>query len=255
MKRFLLSLLFLLGMVGVSLHADQLNWDTQADWGDYNGTIDEVFTVGATNITVTIGGTTNALINTTPEINTNVNGTGGGGESLQLATDHSNNTNVITITIAFSQAVDNISFTIFDVDEGDYTDQIRSISSSNGVTTFNDATATGSVNATVANSGTSTMTITGQDTTNDGTNDSNTTLTFSGRGITSLTFTYGNNNTSGLGPLAPGNPGNQWIGIGDITYTVVPEPSTYLSAFLLLVFLGGNHWRKLWRRPAAVVAE
>src|SRR5690606_26210898 len=89
----------------------------------------------------------------------------------------------------------------------------------------------------IANNNTLSAAVTGTGTATDSTGAGNVWLNFSDQ-VTSISFTYGN------GPGTQSDPGQQAIGIGDITYTVVPEPSAYLSG-LLLLGLAGRHW---WRR-------
>lgn len=216
----------------VSSHADTLDWNS-VNWS--NEDLTESFNVGGTTISFVISGDTGGIENNSPNDTTQINGSSSTEQTLFLNTNHGNRNDDITITITFSQPVTNISFTIYDIDadSSSYVDQIRNVYGSDGVNTYA-FSATGSSGNSVASSGTTSLTVTGTSSINDDSDNGNATFSYTGAAVTTISFTYGNNTDTSLGDRPPGNPGNQWIGLGDITYTVVPEPAVSMGAALLL---------------------
>jgi hypothetical protein len=142
----------------------------------------------------------------------------------------------VTVTIDFSAlyslGVQNVSFTLFDVDFANaagstYQDQLRNIvATATDGTTLVAPTITTSVNNTLSGTGLSQV-VNGTASTVDtgpGSGDGNVTISFGVTPIKSLTFTYG----SGSGTVA--DPTYQHVGLSDITFTPVPEINPAWSA-------------------------
>lgn len=233
--------------------ADVLDWDTQ-NWTDTTDPYSQTFMVSGVNVTVAITGDTSYIqsggYGTSPNENGSQNG-GSGGNALYLYVDYATtgpwwdrdygNEKSITVTISFASPVTAASFSIFDIDysSGGFTDQIRNVSATDSVSIYYPTiSGTNSSYTTVAGSGAS-ATVTGIQSSTDGASTGNATFTFGGNEVTSISFTYGNASS------APSNPSGQSIGLGDITYTVVPEASTMTAAFLLgLWALAEARWRR-----------
>jgi hypothetical protein len=250
--KILLFIVFLwIAIMGSSSSAAVLDWGTGAGQANWNptGPLSQTFTVSGVNVTVALSGDTGNFITwsgvDSPD-NSNIVDGGTGGEALYLGVDHANLTQRIIVTVTFSQLVVINSLAIFDIDTfntNSFQDQIRTISASNGTSTFNATIAADPSFVTVAGSGTAGATLTGilgaggadgaGNTTSEGTG----TISFGSNAINSFTFTYGN----GSGSQA--NPTSQHVALGDITFTI-PEPSTYLSAAFLILGLGMHGWRK-----------
>jgi hypothetical protein len=240
-----LSVLFLFSTL---TQADTLDWDT-VNWTDTTVPISQTFTVNGVDITIAITGATNRFYTTgpggtPPDDVTNLT-PGGVQQSLYLAANYVNTTESLTVTVTFNSSVRDISFTIYDVDKSPsgnpFEDQIRTISSTDGTNTYY-AAVSGSSSNTAANSGTASATITGTAVSTDGTANGNADISFTGNNVNSFTFTWGS------GPGAPSDPLQQWIAISDITYTVVPEPSTYLTGLLLLALVSFEFYRRRNRK-------
>lgn len=204
-----------------------LDWST-VTWAA--GTLSHSYDIdpshAGNDITVSITGNTGNFVNTTPQIDSkNEGGLGAGTKALDFTMQHGNlNQNVVvTITFNYAQGVDGVSFSLFDIDtsggnQPSFVDQIRSIRGSFGSTNYS-PTITGSVDNTVAGSGTN-QTITGNanaPNTGAGSGDANATISFNNT-ITSLTFTYGNDASS------QDPPSEQSISLYNISYKPkVPE--------------------------------
>jgi hypothetical protein len=223
---------------------DTLDWNAVA-WTA--GNLSQSFTVSGTTITITVSGNTGRIINqfggATPREATNLT-PGTGSPSLHLAANFANTSERLIVTITFSRQIANLAFTIYDTDFSSsgspFQDQIRDISSSFGASTYFASVTASAANA-VANSGLSNATITGTATNVDGSagGDGNGGIAFGSQGVTSATFTWGS------GPGAPADPFQQWIAISNLNYTVVPEPSVWAAAALLLLLLGWDARRRL----------
>jgi hypothetical protein len=235
--------LALLGGGANSAHAVVLDWDS-ATWPA--GTTNRSFNVDSTNpgtdLTVSFSGSTDKFRNdpttglATPSINQSLEGgMNPVQKSLSLGVDfHQNST--ITCTVNFSAGytlgVENVSFTIFNVDffssgPESWQDVIRSISavSADGVTMIAPTITFGSA---VTHSGTGlNQTLTGNALVPDtgaGSGAGNVTISFGPNAIRSFTFTY----ADGLGSKP--NPTFQNISIHDISFTPVPEINPAVSA-------------------------
>jgi len=165
--------------------------------------------------------------------------------TLSLAVNFTNQAQVITVTVDFSAlyaaGVDNVSFTIFDVDFDNsggstYQDQLRSITAlSIDGTTLIAPTITTSSSNTLTGSGL-TQVVTGTASVVDtgaGSGDGNVTISFGTNAIKSFTFTYG----SGSGTVA--DPTYEHIGLHDILFTPVPEINPAWSAVASCLLAAG----------------
>jgi hypothetical protein len=227
-----------------------LDWDS-ATWT--NGSLSNSFDVdpyrAGNDLTVTISGSTAQLQPgivapnpPSPTITTGLEGgLSPGQKSLELAVNFTSQSQFITVTVDFSalyaQGVENVSFTIFDVDFDDvngsspshYQDQLRSISAlSIDGTTAVAPTITVSPNNSRTGTGLAQV-VTGNVSTVDtgaGSGAGNVTISFGTSWIKSFTFTYG----SGTGTT--NDPTYQHIGIHDISFTPVPEINPAWSAVL-----------------------
>jgi hypothetical protein len=241
-----LSLLALaLWLLPVQAQAVVLNWDA-VDWT--SGALTQSFDIDSNNagndITITISGNT-SFFASNPNDNSNL--TGGLSptqEGLFLNMNYSDQDQTIRVTVTFHYAygVENVSFSIFDIDRNDsgdnnvgYRDRIDLLgkSMSNGLVA--PTTITEHPDNDVRNSGGTNVYVRGDDATSDSSSDANADYTFSGTNvIKEFTFTYGNHDS------APDNPGNQWITLHDITYTPkIPEwHPGLIASFACLMLVG-----------------
>jgi hypothetical protein len=153
--------------------------------------------------------------------------------SLVLHLDLANQSQAVNVTVSFSAlytaGVNNVSFTLFDVDfsSSAFQDQIRSIQAlSIDGTTLIAPTITTSANNTVTGSGLGQV-VTGMINTSDTgptSGNANVTISFGANAIKSFTFVYGS------GSNAPADPTTQGIALHDITFTPVPEINPAWSA-------------------------
>jgi len=156
--------------------------------------------------------------------------TGGftGVDALQLyVTSESSLSSTIKTTVTFNAPVINLSFQIWDVDasSGQFADKIAQIQAiAQGGATVGPDTVTSAVSGynTITGSGLSTVVL-GTAVASDSTNQGTITVTFLGP-ITQFSFAWSNSD-SGLGAQA--------IGLGPLTYTVVPELSEGWGVALL----------------------
>lgn len=223
-----------------------LDWDSVA-WteGTLNNSFDVDPATAGNDMTVTISGDTAQLqpelispYPQTPVITTNF----GGGltpvqSTLSLAVNFTNQSQSVTVTVDFSAlyalGVQNVSFTIFDVDFANagastYEDRLSSITAlSIDGTTLLAPTITTSANNTVTGAGFSQVVVGTASTvdTGPGSGAANVTINFGTSAIRSFTFTYG-----GSGAFA--DPTYQHIGIHDINFTPVPEMDPAIAASL-----------------------
>lgn len=243
-RRFLTAIL---GLVLVSTaHAVTVDWDTLT-WtaGTLTNSYDVDPAKPGNDVTVTVSGNTTTLQPElqspnpmTPAITTDFQGgLGTAPNTLCLAVNFTNQSQGVTVTVDFSAlytaGVQNVSFTLFDIDYSNvsgnqYQDQLRNIvATSIDGTTQIAATITTSANNTLVGSGL-TQVVNGITSTNDlGTNTGlgNVTISFGSTPIKSFTFTYGS-----AGPSGVTDPTYQHVGIHDITFTPVPEINPAWSA-------------------------
>ena len=159
--------------------------------------------------------------------------------TLTIAVDLANAaTQSITVTISFAVTggASGVSFQLFDIDAGGpYQDQLTQITAlSIDGSTLIAPTITTSANNTLIGSGTS-QSVVGTGTTPDAGPNSgraNVTIDFGANLVQSLTFTYG-------GTAAWPNPAYQHFGIGDITFTPVPEVNPALLSVLSCLTAAG----------------
>ena len=190
------------------------------------------------DITATISGNTTQLQTSlasgspqTPAITRAFDGgLGTSPQTLELALNLTNNTQAVTFTLNFSAqytaGVAYVSFTLFDIDFANasgttYQDVISAISATSVGGTQIAPTISGvGANVALTGSGLSQL-LTGQTSTVDtgaGSGAGNATITFNATDISSITFTYSSSSLFD-------NPTYQHIGIYNIDYSVVPEPS------------------------------
>ena len=197
------------------------------------------------DITVTVTGNTGQLTTElqppnplTPAITTDFQGgLGSAPNTLCLAVNFTNQSQSVTVTVDFSATytlgVQDVSFTLFDVDYSNvpgstFQDQLRNITATSidGVTSVAPTITTSAAN-TLTGSGL-TQIVDGIATANDlgtSTGNGNVTISFGATAIKSFTFTYGSGGPSGVT-----DPTYQHVGINDITFTPVPELNPTWSA-------------------------
>jgi hypothetical protein len=237
-RRFFLFAL-LLPLLATGVQAITLDWDT-ATWTA--GTLTHAYDIDAAktgnDITVTVSGNTGTLTTDlaapsamTPAI---VNAFQGGlatpQNTLCLAVNFANQSQSVTVTVDFSAlyaaGVQNVSFTLFDIDlsttgGNNYQDQLRNMTATSITGALVAPTITTSANNTLTGTGL-TQVVNGIVSTNDLNPNSglgNVTISFGTNAIKSFTFTYGSGNGGGSA-----DPTFQHVGIHDITYlAAVPE--------------------------------
>ncbi len=220
---------------------------------------------GGNNITFNVVGDTsflNSYTAVTPGIFTDTfGGLGVNNSVLALAMDQPNQTNSVTNRITFSSSfgVRNLSFRIFDIDQGSYQDQITVTAWRNGIQLSNtvvSVTANGN-RTTVFGTNVVRGTNTGANDTGNGSERGDATFQISPLIVVDrIDINYGNGTLNDSGGTIT-NPGQQWTFLSDITFTAVPEPSTI---FLLVgtPALLGSAWyfrnRKKLEKKAAELA-
>src|SRR5438067_4773911 len=239
-------LIFLLGpFLAVTANAVTLDWDT-ATWtpGSLANSYDVDPGNAGNDVTVAVSGSTAQLQPSlvapnpqTPAISAALEGgLSPVQKSLEIAVDFTNQTQSIVVTVNFAagytQGVQNVSFTLFDVDFANgggstFQDQISSIQAvgADGVTLVAPTITVGS-DVLLTGTGLSQM-ATGIATNADTgatSGNGNVTISFGATAISSFTFTYG----SGSGTVA--NPTYQHIALDDISFTPVPEINPAWSA-------------------------
>lgn len=234
----------LLAALPNSADALVLNWGTVA-WADgsLNNSYDVDPASAGNDVTVTVSGDTSRLQPEvvapnpqTPAITTNFQGgLATAPNTLSLAVNFTNSSQSITVTVDFSAlyalGVQNVSFTIFDVDFANaggstYQDRLSSITGlSTDGTTLIAPTITTSANNSLSGSGLAQVVV-GTASTADlgaGSGLGNVTISFGTNAIQSFTFTYG-------GSSVFADPTYQHIGIHDINFTPVPEMNPAATA-------------------------
>ena len=191
--------------------ATQLDWDS-VTWSA--GATSQSYTLGPGNISINLNGPsdtpagdTSALANGSPFITTDL--TGGLSpvqNSLEINVDYpAVSLQQIPIIIDFTHpgGVSDVSFSIFDLDEGAWVDRVQVTATSDGVNYFNPTT----IVTNSANSSDGINTVTG---TSGSVSSSNGTATFSfsNTGITQVRIIYSNVTTA-----------FQWIALHDINFT------------------------------------
>ncbi|MDX6766762.1 MAG: hypothetical protein SFU85_08220 [Candidatus Methylacidiphilales bacterium] len=160
------------------------------------------------------------------------------GESLYIQIRYADNNNgaandqiTVTIDFLYTFGVQNVTFTVFDVDDraGEWEDRLdtfRGYNSANTTTSFADLT--GSVGNNVANSGTASASVNGTADVGPTSGNANVAVVFNDATMNSISFRWTNQDAAR---------GYQWIAIHNITYTPVPEPSTWVAGGLLTAFV------------------
>jgi len=186
-------------------------------------------------------------------------GLGTSPHTLELALDLTNNTQSVTFTLNFSAlyaaGVANVSFTLFDIDTNNasgstYQDVISSIhATSTGGTQIAPTITNVGANVALTGSGLSYV-LTGTVSTVDlgaGSGAANATITFNATDIASITFTYGSSSLFA-------DPTYQHIGIYNIDYTPVPEPSA-LGACILVIGLAVSKSLRRFKSDGDLLAQ
>ena len=235
-----------------------LDWDAAA-WapGTLTNAYDVDGSVPGNDLTIALGGTTGELVNDsvnnlpTPNINTNLEG----GltpvqNALNIAIDLGKKDRFVTVTITFSasytQGVENVSFTLFGIDQATggsniYIDEISSITAMAIDGTTQIAPTITSLGSAVTLSGTGfNQVLTGTanvPNTGVGSDAGNATISFNATGIRSITFTFGAGGNSAVNPIF------QDISLHDLTFSPVPEVNPALAA-ACVCFFGGTVIRR-----------
>jgi hypothetical protein len=237
---FLLVVLFATTGRAVVVDWDALTWTP----GTLTNSYDVDPAPAGNDITVTVSGNTGQLQPEvvapnpqTPAITTNFQGgLGAAQNTLSIAVNFTDQTQSVTVTVDFSAlyslGVQNVSFTLFDVDfanggGSNYQDKLSGITalSIDGVTQVAPTITTSSANTltgsglTYVVSGTASVADTGATSGN-----GNVTISFGATPIRSFTFTYGSGNATVADPTY------QHVGMHDITFTPVPEINPTWSA-------------------------
>jgi hypothetical protein len=248
--RLSVAALFTIGF-NQSAKALVLDWSTVV-WnpGSLSNSYDVDPASPGADITITIGGDTNTLQadpatgTQTPAITSSLEGgTSPVQPSLQLAAQFVP-PRKLTITIDFSalyaQGVENVSFTIFNIDNAGATDTIRSITAAgiDGTTTYA-ATITNlgsAVKLAGAGLAQSLKGIAGVPTTGPGSGDGNATISFGLNAIQSVTFTFAD---------TPGSVGLLMISLSNISFTPIPEfDPTWYSAAICAIAVAALHFSR-----------
>lgn len=204
------------------------------------------------DVTITVSGTTGALIASSPFISTAPFTGGNAGQSaLQFLQNFANAGQSITVTVDFHYGigVTDVAYNLFDVDLsvgslGTSIDQVRGSSASLiGGGTVTPTTFTGSLN----NAVTAGPTVTGIANSGNSTSDANVAVNYGGSvALSQFVFTYGND-ASASGILPP-----EGIALGDISFTPVPEAGT-VAACAVVSLLGAWGLRRMRRgQPQSV---
>ena len=241
--------------------------------GAANSGTTQNFTVGSNTVSTVfgvVGSTTasNIFILSTPTVatygstapNTTTFANGGvtdGTLALQIGIAVPDTTTEgIQFTINFSQAVYGATFTLFDVDytSGRFTDQIRNILGVNGATTVlptiygTSSNSVGSDANNAADGFSNSVTGTASNAQNAG--NGNVNVVFANNvPITSISFIYGDNYNSNLGPVAPASTTTQLIALSNVQWSTVsgvsvPEPGTLATIGLGLATMSAVALRR-----------
>lgn len=245
-KAFYILILFA-SLAATSARAVTLDWDAVA-WT--NGVLSTSYDIDPANagndITVAVvanGGATLQQHIAAPNPQTPARttffqgGLGTAQNTLNIALNLANTSQSVTVNVSFSalytQGVNNVSFTIFDIDFANasgntYQDQLTTIRGlSIDGTTLIAPTITTSANNTRTGAGISQI-VNGTASTVDtgaGSGNSNVTISFGTNAIRSLTFTYGSSTMFA-------NPTYQHIGIHDLSFTPIPEANPAVMSVL-----------------------
>jgi hypothetical protein len=210
-----------------TLNWDQVTWAPGSLTNSYNA---DPSTPG--NVTIGLSGDTQFQTGFPAISNTITGGIAGtashpGTNALILGMLFNDKTKSLTVTIDFNYTygVSNVSFNLFDIEKsGTYQDQISGITGTFGTNSIT-PTITGSPANTV--SGT---TVTGNSAAGDTSSNGNVFIDFGTNLLTEVTFTLGN------GSSASRHPGDQSIGLYDISFTPkhAPEVGPGLASIAVL---------------------
>ncbi|HEY1169989.1 MAG TPA: hypothetical protein VGH19_01350 [Verrucomicrobiae bacterium] len=255
-KKIMVSIvsLMLLMIIGFPTKSDAivLDWSsyTSLTWtqsgSTYSTSIDFDPSNAGNDITISISGDTGEFLTGYPYYSPGVNSiiTGGEGnneESLLLAFNWSSRSDSVTVTLNFHYAdgIENLEFSLFDIDRLDegnnsgFRDYISNIQASNdgGANVIPTLTQEDDDYVTIANKGKSSQTARGDEGSADNSDNANVDFDFGTNVVDQVSFQYGNHSS------APSNPGQQGIGLYDISFNKakpkVPEVGTNLAAFCL----------------------
>ena len=162
-----------------------------------------------------------------------------GQRALQIVADFDNATggniaagSSLLVTVFFTRPITNLSFSFYDVDNGStgsgpYNDVVSNIFGlgTGGASVPPVSIADGTANGHVIGANSATITATGNSAQNAGAG--NSTVTFGNTPITQFSFTY-TDTSSAAGGTAHSTV--QIMALGDLTFTTVPEPSTWTLA-------------------------
>lgn len=211
----------------------QLDWDA-VTWAP-NGSLSQTYSIGSGDVTVTFNGPadvppgdTAALVNSSPQITTDLTGGLSPVEnSLEINVDYpAVSSQQIPILIDFTHpgGVSDVSFSIFDLDAGGWVDVVQVTATSDGVTYFNPT----SITANAANSTDGVNTVTGTGNAGSTSSAGTATFTFAQTGITQVRLIYSNQTTA-----------FQWISLHDIDFTY-PQADLAISKSHVGVFNEGQ---------------
>ena len=253
-------------LCGSSASAVVLDWDATTWTPGYTNSFDVDSQNTGNDVTVSVSGDTAVLQAGSPTVTSYFQGgLAAVQKTLYIGFDLANQSQFVTITVNFSslylQGVENVSFTIFDVDfdnvknSSEYQDQLRGITGlAPDGTTLVAPTITWSPNNTRTGSDL-TQVVTGTATTADTgagavSSNGNVTISFGTNAIQSFTFRYG----SGADTSRHQDPTYQHIGIHDISFTPVPEVNPAKVAIGLCGILAAGAFRQHARRRHAARA-
>ncbi|MEM6821785.1 MAG: hypothetical protein AAF558_07600 [Verrucomicrobiota bacterium] len=175
--------------------------------------------------------------------------TGGGGannQNLYLGVDFGNRNQLITVTVAFTQTVTDVSFTLFDVDFnfGQFRDIISLASATDGITNFTGNFTTGTSHQVAPFNLGGQPFVFGNGGSANTSSAGNLGIDFGTDQINSFSFNYSSTPTFIGDGGTPTNPGVQGIGLHDINFTVVPEVEGFVAVALMCGLIFGNMLRR-----------
>ncbi|MEY2564282.1 MAG: hypothetical protein QOH88_2475 [Verrucomicrobiota bacterium] len=226
----------LLGASATNSSALVLDWSAVSWTNQYSNTFDVDPNV-INDITVKMTGNLNRFTNdttsgvATPAITTTLQGGLGAVPALQLAANLGTNS-LITVSVDFSaqytQGVENVSFTLFDIDAGADLDRIINIYATALDGTTHLAATISNLGSTVTLTGTGlTQVLSGNAPSPDTSANGNATFSFGANAIIGFSFSWENSN---------GPPKYQDIAMGNISFTPVPEVNPTVAAATACLF-------------------
>lgn len=249
---------------GASGQVSTLDWDTvdwTATWNSVSGrTVSQTFDVDGVDVTISItrpvsgdfAGSTRPDDTSTPIARSSGQGLVVDAVFDELYTD------TIEFSITFSETVYDVNFEIWDIDLGNflvlfsrYQDIVSGFSGDPTLTAVGSGSDvnidnTNNVLTGVASNGRNFFVLGSE---NDSQTSGDVRVDYGGTRLTSVSFQYSSGDDLGILPGSDFSPSLQRIALGDISFTVVPEPSTILVAALVSIFLPIAEW---WRRRRPV---